>query len=304
MMIEKLIFGLGNAKLAKNIATFSLPAGHTCTFAKLCLSKANKETGIITDGDDTEFRCFAASAECVFPSVRTQRWNNLELLQNAKTIEDMTKLIQRSLPTGINAVRIHVSGDFYNEKYFLAWLNVALNNPLITFYGYTKALPLVVKYKKYMPENFKLTASKGGTHDHLIAKHKLKYAEVVFSVEQAEKLGLEIDHDDSHAYSGKKSFALLLHGTQPANTFAAEALRALKKQGIGGYGDAKDSRKVTFEREITIYISVNNGKIVLPNKKKHVIVSDLNKSTVTAIHIEPVKIKRPMAFYKTFYANS
>jgi hypothetical protein len=304
MMIDKLIFGLGNAKLAKNIATLSLPAGFTCPFAKECLSKACKETGKIKDGEHCKYRCFAASQECGFPSVRKNRWDNFELLQSVKGVEATAKLIQRSLPTGIGAVRIHVSGDYYNETYFLAWLNVALNNPLITFYGYTKALPLMVKYKRYIPTNFKLTASKGGTHDHLIIQHKLKYAEVVFSVEQAEKLGLEIDHDDSHAYGSKKSFALLIHGCQPAGTEAGEALKALKKKGIGGYGDAKDSRKVTFEKELIVYISVNNGKITLPNKRKKVIVADLNKSIVPAVHIVPVNIKRPMAFYKSFYANS
>ena len=302
--IDKLVFGLGNAKLSKSIATLSLPAGYSCPFAKECLSKACKETGIIKDGEHCKYRCFAASQECAFPSVRKNRWENFNLLQETKGVETMAKLIQRSLPNGIGAVRMHVSGDYYSETYFLAWLNVSLNNPLITFYGYTKALPLIVKYKRYMPSNFKLTASKGGTHDHLIMEHNLKYAEVVFSVEQAAKLGLEIDHDDSHAYTGKKSFALLLHGTQPAGSISATALNALRKQGIGGYGTAKGSRQVIFERELTVYISVNNGKVILPNKRKKVIVTDLNNNTVPAVHITPVNIKRPVSFYKTFYANT
>ena len=52
--------------------------------------------------------------------------------------------------------------------------------------------------------------------------------------------GLEIDHDDSHAADPTKcnqDFALLIHGTQPAGTEAATALRELK--GKGSY-----SRKV------------------------------------------------------------
>jgi hypothetical protein len=63
--------------------------------------------------------------------------------------------------------------------------------------------------------NFVLTASFGGRYDNLIEQHKLKYAKVVYSVEQAKELNLAIDHDDTHAYLTNESFALLLHGTQP-----------------------------------------------------------------------------------------
>jgi len=55
---------------------------------------------------------------------------------------------------------------------------------------------------------------------------------VVFSEEEAAKLGLEIDHDDSHAYKGDKSFALLLHGTQPKGTMAAKAKNKLVTAGV------------------------------------------------------------------------
>ena len=42
---NKIAFGLGNAKLAKSISTFSLPAGHSCPFARECLSKTDHLTG-------------------------------------------------------------------------------------------------------------------------------------------------------------------------------------------------------------------------------------------------------------------
>ena len=89
-------------------------------------------------------------------------------------------------------------------------------------------------------ENFILTASYGGRDDSLIEKHNLRYAKVVFSEAEAESLGLEIDHDDSHAadpHNQEKSFALLLHGTQPKDTEAAIALRKLK--GKGSYSRRK-----------------------------------------------------------------
>lgn len=252
---SKLSFNFGNAKLSKGIATFSLPAGHSCPFAKACFSKADRLTGKITDGKDNQFRCFAASDECLYTNVRNARWTNYLLLKKAGNVEKMAGLIQQSLPLNVVVVRVHVSGDFYSEKYFLAWLNVALNNPAITFYGYTKALPFLVKYKKYIPSNFRFTASKGGTCDNLIVKHKLKYAEVVFSPEEAEEKGMEIDHDDSKALANRNSFALLLHGNQPAGSRAAGAKLALKHRGITGYNEHSPRFKIP-SKPITIYVGI------------------------------------------------
>jgi len=267
-MNKKLNFGLGNAKLSKAIATFSLPAGHSCPWAKECHSQADRITGKIIDGKHCRFRCFAASNECTYTSVRNARWNNYDLLKEAKSVENMANLIQSSLPWGLTMVRVHVSGDFYSENYFLAWLNVAYNNPMVTFYGYTKATPFLVKFKKVIPSNFRFTASKGGTCDNLISKHKLKYAEVVFSTEEARLKGLEIDHDDSHAFGDTGSFALLLHGTQPPSTEASKAWVKLQKQGIGGYGESTISRKFVFEHKLEIHVIVKNGKPFMPLKSK------------------------------------
>ena len=239
----KLKFGNGNAKIASSIATFSLPAGYTCPFAKECLSKANVLTGKIIDGKHCRFRCFAASQEC-YRNVRQQRWHNFNLLKPIKTVEKMGNLIQSSIPRGFEKVRIHISGDYFSEVYFLAWLNVALNNPGILFYGYTKAIPHLVKYRKVIPANFRLTASKGGTHDYLIDEYKLKFAEVVFSVEEANEKGLQIDHDDGLAMYSEKPFALLLHGTQPPNSPASKAWMKLINAGIGGYSDKKNRFEV------------------------------------------------------------
>jgi hypothetical protein len=58
---------------------------------------------------------------------------------------------------------------------------------------------------------------------------------VLFSIEEARELDLEIDHDDSHAYASDKSFALLLHGKQRKETLAAKAMSSLRRAGYKGY---------------------------------------------------------------------
>lgn len=239
MKNDKLKFGKGNAKLSKDIYTFSLPAGHSCPFAFECKASADRSTGKIKDGKDQVFRCFAASQEALYPTARSSRWHNYDLLRNLKTVDKMSTLIVDSLPAKANTIRVHVSGDFFSQVYFDAWMAVARIFPKKKFYAYTKSIPYWLERRDTIPENFNLTSSKGGRTDVLIDLNKLKYAEVVFTEDQAKELNLELDHDDSHAYNGKKSFGLLIHGTQKKGSKAAVALKDLKKKGIKGYSKKK-----------------------------------------------------------------
>jgi hypothetical protein len=241
-MQSPLSFGKGNAKLGKFIATFSLPAGYACPGASQCLAKANRETGVLTDGPNALFRCFSASSEALFPSVRLQRWKNFEALKSQSSAI-MAHLIKSSLPSE-SIIRIHVSGDFFSQDYFDAWLNVAKNTPEKTFYAYTKSINFWVARLPDIPTNFKLNASVGGKYDGLITEHNLKSAIVVFTEQQAKDLNLEIDHDDTHAYQEDKSFALLLHGTQAKGSQASKALSTLRSQGKGGYSNNKEKHLV------------------------------------------------------------
>lgn len=228
-------FGKGNAKLSKDIYTFSLPAGHSCPFAFECKASADRSTGKIKDGKDQVFRCFAASQEALYTNTRTARWHNYDLLRKLKTVDEMFTLIVDSLSLKANTVSVHVSGDFFSQIYFDAWMAVARLYPTKKFYAYTKSLPYWLERRDAIPSNFNLTSSKGGRSDELIELNNLKYAEVLFTEEQAKELNLELDHDDSHAYDGKESFGLLIHGSQKKGSEASVALGNLRKKGIKGY---------------------------------------------------------------------
>jgi hypothetical protein len=235
-------FGEPNAKLkalAKRmkmkLKTFSLPSGWTCPAAKECHSRADRDTGKIKDGKHTKFRCFQASAEAIYPSLRNMVWSNHDLLM-AKINDGVTALadlIHTSLPKKFDILRVHVGGDYFNRDYLAAWCEVAKRNPEKIFYSYTKSTHLWEMVT--LPPNLILTASRGGWFDEKIEENAFKCAEVVFSEEEAAQKGLEIDHDDSHAAFGKESFALLLHGTQPKGSEASKALSKLRKAGKGGY---------------------------------------------------------------------
>ena len=223
----------------RKVYSFDLLSGYSCPFANECLSKATVNSEgkrKIKDGPNTKFRCFSASQEVQYTNVYNLRKNNFDTLRKLD-IKEMAKEILAVMPKDMGVCRIHVAGDFFNEDYFYAWMVIANLNPHILFYAYTKSLRYWianVDFVDHLP-NFVLTASYGGRDDSMIDQHNLRFAKVVFSEAEAEKLGLEIDHDDSHAARPNlknQHFALLLHGTQPKDTDASEALKVLKRDKV------------------------------------------------------------------------
>ena len=234
----------------RKIYSLDLLSGYSCPHADECLSKAVLQPNgkrKIKDGKNTKFRCFSASQEVQYTNVYNSRKHNFDLLRKANH-EEMVKLINSSLPENAGIVRIHVAGDFFSLPYMHAWYVVALMNPNTLFYAYTKSTSWWVGGINEFPilHNFVLTASMGGTQDHVTENYGLRKAVVVFSEAEAAELGLEIDHDDSHAAKPSlrdQDFALLIHGTQPAGSKAAQALKELK--GKGSYSRKKKKETVS-----------------------------------------------------------
>lgn len=148
-----------------HVQGFDLPAGHSCPFADICLSKADKVTGKITDGKHTQFRCYAVKAESSYPNCRKARWHNFDVIKSCNDSNEIAEIISNSIYKHVEIIRIHSSGDFFSKVYFDAWVKVAEMNPHISFFGYTKAIQYVTADK---PDNFKLVYSHGGKLDHKV----------------------------------------------------------------------------------------------------------------------------------------
>jgi hypothetical protein len=251
--MKLLKFSTGNAKLGKRLI-FSIPAGYTCPCAGVCKTFADRATGKILDLPQfngtvaDEYRCFAAMSE-TRPNVRDARWYNWDLLKEVMYSSDnqtnaLTGLIELSIAVQpvLDLCRIHESGDFWTELYMRAWLNAARNHSDMKFYAYTKSLGMWLNLKQDIPSNFYLTASVGGTLDAMIPGNLdtfKRIAYVVYTEQQAEELGLEIDHDDEHCFDDKP-FALLVHSPQRAGSLASQALTQRKKDGMWtGYNKVK-----------------------------------------------------------------
>ena len=221
----------------RKVYSFDLLSGYSCPFAEKCLSKATVQIDgkrKIKDGPKTEFRCFSASQEVQYTNVYNLRERNYEHLKSLPH-GMMGDEIESALPKNAGIVRIHVAGDFFNTVYFQTWMGIARSYPTVLFYAYTKSLQWWVNNLNSIPDNLILTASRGGRLDDMIDEHNLREAIVVYSEQEAEKMNLAIDHDDSHAARPSmknNDFALLIHGTQPKGTEAATALKILKKNKV------------------------------------------------------------------------
>jgi hypothetical protein len=222
---NKLHFSTGNRKInelahskgLKNnqVVAFDMPAGYTCPAADKCQSFANRENGKITDGDNCQFRCYAASIESAFSSSRKAHWKNYDALSGL-SLDEMVKLILSELPKDVKIIRIHSSGDYFSKRYFQAWVKVAELRPDVKFFGYTKILNYVNADK---PDNYHLVYSFGGKMDSKRTCEPTAF--VVKNIVEAIVKGLTpscIDNpaDDFDFIMEGKTFALVLHGTQPA----------------------------------------------------------------------------------------
>ena len=176
---------------------WNLPTGVTCPFANECKVSVDRETGKFSVKGGY-FRCYAASAER-FPAVREHRWRNFEYVKTGNV---------PVLPKNCENVRIHASGDFFNQKYFDMWIKLAKDHPEVNFWAFTKSINFWLKRIDIIPDNLILTASYGGKYDDLIEQHGLKSAKVYTNIEDVPK-GMPIDTNDDFARMPKINFALL-----------------------------------------------------------------------------------------------
>lgn len=207
-------FSKANSKLrklekrtGKRVFSLDLLSGYTCPFAKNCLAFARGKDGRIEDGPNTEFRCYAASAEQMYPKTFELRQRNTLVLQQSSPTE-MVQILDGCIPYEADIIRIHSAGEFFSLNYMRAWFEVMRRNEDLWFYFYTKA----VKWLNLLdiPDNCSITVSQGGTCDNI--KHNFKTATVVYDT----NTDLPIDSDDYLACYGVSDFGLLIHGTQPA----------------------------------------------------------------------------------------
>ena len=124
--------------------------------------------------------CYARNGTYLFSNVRGRHIQNLEytLYHLEEWQQQMLSEVQHKKMIGKH-VRIHDAGDFYNEEYLLAWLEIARQTPDVTFYAYTKEVSMFKRLvEPNCPTNFRYLYSMGGKEDHLVDKEEDRHADV------------------------------------------------------------------------------------------------------------------------------
>ena len=103
---------------------FSLPPIKSCLNCSSCASA-----------------CYATKSYRQYPSVKALWNSNFNLVKQDmfKLYDDLDRQLNSiSKRSKLKIVRIHQSGDFYNQTYVNMWYDLVSKYPNITFYGYTK----------------------------------------------------------------------------------------------------------------------------------------------------------------------
>lgn len=145
-------FSTGNRKLKKNgIISFGIPAFKsadgfkTCPMAGIC-------AGL----------CYARQGAYTWAPVRKARERNLQATREPGFTRDCIDILKKKQA---KIIRIHDSGDFYDQKYLDSWITISKALPNKIFYAYTKMLNL--NYSN-LPNNFRVIQSAGGLLDYKI----------------------------------------------------------------------------------------------------------------------------------------
>lgn len=178
-----------------NLYNFGIPAYKTasgkitCPFADKCIKY-----------------CYASKGTYTWSNVKPAFENRYKLTQDNNFVELMSNAIKA---VKANAIRIHDSGDFYSNKYIFDWFKIAVDNPNVKFYFYTKSISLFKKIE--LPKNMASIYSYGSKHDELIDVENDRHAKIFNTLEELQLAGYhDCSTNDLEIFNTKK-VGLILH---------------------------------------------------------------------------------------------
>jgi hypothetical protein len=205
----------GNAKMVKTAKIWEKRFGREAKFVSFNIPQLRSKTGQRTcpyAGSCADI-CYAGQGRLAFAAAKEARERNLEHINSLSPSRLVAKLvadIDRMRKT--THVRIHDSGDFFRRDYYRSWIRVAEECPEITFYAYTKSIPMIDW--DLHPKNFRVVQSLGGKRDHDIDRGRPHSR--IFATEAERKKAKYVDGNESDipAVLGYTRIGLVYHGTR------------------------------------------------------------------------------------------
>lgn len=223
----------GNAKLNKTARHWQKRFGKKASFLSFNIPQLRSASGKTTCpyAGDCAAVCYASQGRFAMPFTKEPRERNLATLERLRSRKMIAKAIVEDLERkrALTHVRIHDSGDFYNRTYYRAWLDAAAQLSHITFYAYTKSIPLL-EWDLH-PQNFRIVQSLGGKRDRDVDLER-PHSRIFISHAQRKKLGYcDGNADDMPAILGQNKIGLVYHGTKNMSDDSKKRLSILPVLG-------------------------------------------------------------------------
>lgn len=171
------------------IYNFGIPAKETCFGADKCKPY-----------------CYADKGMYIF--AKKAQHARLEL---SKTDDFCLTMLIDIIEKGLTHVRIHDSGDFYSREYLHKWFKIIESLPHVTFYAYTKSIPIFIGEK--LPTNLTLIYSYGGKFDHMINPETDRHAKIFDNAKDLKDAGyIDASSNDLNAINPiSNKIGLIIH---------------------------------------------------------------------------------------------
>jgi len=124
----KLKFGTGNAKLPLACSRSVCPPRMVLSLRTVASLRTDPDNGTREGWSSDRVPVLRRFRRTDPPYRAESRWHNYGLLRG-RNAEEMANLILASLSPLASYVRVHVSGDFFSQAYFDAWVEVARQRP-------------------------------------------------------------------------------------------------------------------------------------------------------------------------------
>lgn len=171
---------------AVRVLNWTIRAGISCPYAGAC---------------NRPGKCYAQSGAYQFGNVRRKHEANFELTKTSDFEQLMRDELMRHEKLATKKgqrliVRIHDAGDFYSLEYLLKWLGIIRDFEAVTFYCYTKSVPLFKRLPGVLPSNFLVNFSMGGIADRFVDENSDRHVHIFDSEESLINAGY-VRNDDT-----------------------------------------------------------------------------------------------------------
>lgn len=161
----------GNSKTGEKCINFNLSIEYSCNHNIECYQKA---------------KCYAEGGCYTFANNQKKYSENVNFFLS-ESKETFIQAIQMAIDSfGFNHFRFFTCGDILNSKFFDCMVEIALKNPSIKFWSYTKKYSIVNKWideNGDLPENLKIVFShwmnEDGTYYPMENPHNLPTSEFI-----------------------------------------------------------------------------------------------------------------------------